>query len=172
MIDFSSGKPILRIEKNIYDRIIEFIGVLFLVALIAIPVIYYKQLPDRIPVHFNGAGEADGFGGKSSIWIFPAVGLFIWLLMTIVAAFPNIFNYPVKITQQNAPVQYRLAVRLIRIMKVVILLMFSFISFRTIQTAVGKAAGIGKVFLPVFLVLIGGIIVIYSVQAFNNRQTF
>ena len=156
MIDFSSGKPILRIEKNIYDRIIEFIGVLFLVALIAIPVIYYKQLPDRIPVHFNGAGEADGFGGKSSIWIFPAVGLFIWLLMTIVAAFPNIFNYPVKITQQ----------------KVVILLMFSFISFRTIQTAVGKAAGIGKVFLPVFLVLIGGIIVFYFVQAFNNRQTF
>jgi uncharacterized membrane protein len=168
MIDLSGKKPLIKIKQDTYDWIIESIGVIFLIVLIVIPLVYYKQLPERIPVHFNGSGQADGFGGKSSIWLFPLAGLIIWLIMTVVAAY-NIFNYPVKITLQNAHIQYRLATRLIKILKVLILPMFSFISYRTIQTALGKVTGLGKIFLPVFLLIIAGVIVIYITQALNNR---
>ncbi|HEY9179251.1 MAG TPA: DUF1648 domain-containing protein [Candidatus Baltobacteraceae bacterium] len=33
----------------------------------------YSTLPDRVPVHMNASGEADGFGPKFMIWLVPLV---------------------------------------------------------------------------------------------------
>jgi uncharacterized membrane protein len=127
-------------------------------------------LPERIPTHFNGAGVPDGFGAKSSVWTLPAIGVFMYILMTAVSAFPQIFNYPVKITEQNAPVQYRLATRFIRILKTLILVLFLFLSYKTFSTALGKTMGLGKAFLPVFIILTIFPIIFYLVKALNNKH--
>ena len=52
-----------------------------------------------------------------------------------------------------------------------ILIIFSFISFQTIRTATGGAEGLGKAFMPVFLLLTFGVIIIYIVRSLNNRQS-
>ena len=61
----------------------------WLVALLIIaPFIYgaliYPHLPSQIPTHFNIKGEADGFGGKDSIYLGPSImgiaSLFTYLL--------------------------------------------------------------------------------------------
>ena len=36
----------------------------------------YPELPERIPIHFNAAGEVDGWGKKGMIWTLPLIGLF------------------------------------------------------------------------------------------------
>ena len=59
-------------------------------ALIAIPFAYaayvYPSLPATIPTHFNYKGEADGFGGKDSIFLGPGilgvVSLFTFFLVS------------------------------------------------------------------------------------------
>jgi len=68
-----------------------------LVALImlAIPFGYaayvYPSLPSTIPTHFNIKGEADGFGGKDSIFLGPGimsvVGLFTFFLLSNIKNF-------------------------------------------------------------------------------------
>jgi hypothetical protein len=59
---------------------------------------------------------------------------------------------------------------MMRILKTVMLLMFAFINYKTKQTATGGAAGLGKVFLPVFLILTFGVVIIYLVRSNNNRD--
>jgi uncharacterized membrane protein len=164
------NRPKIKIKRTIVDWIIEFAAFTFVVFLIVLPIINYSHLPETIPVHFNAAGEADGYGSRTTLWILPVTGLFMWFMFTVLEAFPHIFNYPVKITAENAETQYRLAIRLLRVLKTVILIIFSFISFKTIDTAGGSASGLGKAFLPVFLILVFGVILVYFVKSVNNKQ--
>jgi uncharacterized membrane protein len=165
------NRPKLKLTRKPLDWTIEFLAFLFLLIQIVIPIVYYNQLPETIPTHFNGAGQPDGFGSRSTLWILPVTSLFMYLLMTVVESFPQIYNYPVEITPENAVVQYRIATRLIRILKTIILMIFSFITYQTIKTATGAASGLGKAFLPIFLLLTFGVIIVYIVHSLNNRQS-
>ena len=68
---------------------------LIAIVLLAIPFGYaaylYPSLPEIIPTHFNIKGEADGFGGKDSIFIGPgilgATGLFSFFLISNIKYF-------------------------------------------------------------------------------------
>lgn len=68
-------RPRIDIEKDATDWIIEIVGFLFLAGLILTPLYFYDTLPDQIATHYNGAGKADGFSDKNSIWMLPALGL-------------------------------------------------------------------------------------------------
>ena len=64
----------------------------YVLPLIGIPFIYaaylYPSLPEIIPTHFNIKGEADGFGGKDSIYLGPSImgmaSLFTYLFLTYI----------------------------------------------------------------------------------------
>jgi uncharacterized membrane protein len=163
-------RPRIKLKLSSHDYVIEFIALLFLIILIAIPLFLYNKLPESIPIHFNAAGQPDGFGGRHSLFILPVTAFFIYILLTFLAAFPHIYNYPVTITSENAEVQYRLATRLLRILKSVILILFSFISWMSVRSAMGSVSGLGKAFLPVFFILVFGVVIIYLVLAQNNRH--
>lgn len=162
--------PKIKIRRTTLDWAIEFIGLVFLLILIALPLIFSSQLPERIPSHFNAAGVPDGYGSKLTLWILPVTTVIIYIGMTILEEFPHIFNYPVKITPENAITQYRMGTRLMRILKTALAILFSFLCYKTIQTALGTASGLGKVFLPVSLVLTFGVIVIYIVRSLNSKH--
>jgi uncharacterized membrane protein len=164
-------RPRIKIRRTTPDWVIEFLAFAFLIILIALPLIFANDLPERIPTHFNFAGEPDDYGTKMTLWLLPVIGTIMYLGMTIVESFPYIYNYPVEITQENAVNQYRLATRLIRILKTIILIIFSFISYGTIKTALGNTTGLGKAFLPVFLLLTFSVIIIFIAKSLNNRHT-
>ena len=64
----------------------------YVLLLIGIPFIYaaylYPSLPKIIPTHFNIKGEADGFGGKDSIYLGPSImgvaSLFTYFFLTYI----------------------------------------------------------------------------------------
>jgi len=70
-------------------------NLLLALVLLAIPFGYaaylYPSLPETIPTHFNIKGEADGFGGKDSIFLGPGilggVGLFTFFLLSNIKNF-------------------------------------------------------------------------------------
>jgi uncharacterized membrane protein len=159
----------IKIKLTSVDWIIEFTGLLLFILLIILPVYYFPKLPDKIPIQFKGSGVPKDFGSKSFIWIFPAAGGFLYTLLTILAMFTRLYNFFVKITPENILVQYKLAIRFIRILKTVIILLFLFICYQTIRISTGDTAGFGNTFLPVFLILIFGIIAIYFTRSLNNK---
>ena len=114
----------------------------------------YTNLPNTIPIHYNSAGQADGFGGKGYIFGLPVTATVLFMGLTILNKFPHVFNYPTAITTGNALRQYTNATNMIRYLKFIIVVIFGLISWQTIRIVNGKESGLGTWFLPLTLGLI------------------
>lgn len=62
----------------------------------------YTDLPEISPTHFNLHGEADGFGHKKIFFILPIICSLTFGLLWYLEDKPYLYNYPVKITPENA----------------------------------------------------------------------
>lgn len=165
----NAQRPKIALEQTPADRILEGLAAAGLVVLLALPAVYYSDLPDTIPTHFNAAGEADDSGSKLTIWLLPLIGLGLYGALTLINRQPQIFNYPVRITPENAERQYQLATRLIRVLKAGIMWMFVYLSWLIINAALSGRAAIGPVFLWIVLGGVSGIIGWYMWQAYRGK---
>ena len=102
IIDCKMDRQRIKIELDVSDWTMEIIGATFLVLMIGFPLYYFNELPNTIPIHFNGSGEADGFSQKNTVWTLPVIGLVIYIGMLILNRYPHILNYPREITEENA----------------------------------------------------------------------
>lgn len=168
---FMETRPKLNIKLTLLDWIIELVALVSVILLLILPIYYYDILPDKIPRHFNAQGKPDAYGNKSSLWVLPVISVLLYLFMTIINRFAHTFNYPQKITAENAQKQYRMATRMIRIVKAIIGVGFPFISFRTIQIALGKRAHLGQGFTLLFVGSLGVVITYFLVKALKQKKS-
>ena len=161
--------PKIVLEQSPADRILEGLAATGLVVLLVLPAVYYNDLPEIIPTHFDAFGEADGYGGKWTILLLSFIGLALYGLLTFVNSRPQHMNFPVRITPENAKRQYRLATRLIRILKALIMPMFAYISWSVIQGALSGHASLGAGFLWVVLAGVFGAIGWYFKSAYWDK---
>ena len=145
-------RPKLKIKLQPIDNVIEWIGILGLVILIGLPIYFYDQLPDIIPTHFGANGEADAFSGKGMIWTLPIIGFVMFMGLFWLNKHPHNFNFPQKVTKENAKRLYTTGTRMIRTLDALITWLFTYITYSTIQVAMGNQSGLGKWFLPVFMI--------------------
>jgi uncharacterized membrane protein len=143
-----ADRPKIKLNLSKSDKVIEITSWALLIGIWVLAILNFSDLPETIPTHYNGAGEADGFGEKTNIFVLPVIGTILFIGMTIVNNYPHIFNYPSTITNENAYNQYSNATRMIRILKLVIVLVFGLILFNTLQNANGNTDGLGNWFLP------------------------
>ncbi len=125
-------------------------------------------LPDRIPVHFNVQGAADRYGDRSSLLGLLIPAAIIYVSLTVLWSFPRIYNYPVRITVENAARQYALAARLILLLKTEIMALFFLLAVATIESA-RSGGGLPGYFLPAVLVTVFGTLAWYLVAARRAR---
>jgi len=129
----------------------------------------FSNLPSTIPTHFDFAGKADDFGSKATIFLLPIIGTVLFVGLTVLNRFPHIFNFPTKITEENALRQYTLATKMLRFLKTAILLIFSFIVHKIYSAASGKSDGMGYWFMPLLLGLIFVPIIYYIIKMFKAK---
>jgi len=72
--------------------------------------------------------EADSYGGKSNLLPLPIMATAMYIGLTVLEKFPWHFNYLTEITPENAEKEYRKAVNMARILKVLIVASFLLIS--------------------------------------------
>ena len=154
--------PKIEIAPTQQDKIVEAISIVGLTVLFLLPVLFYNQLPERIPIHFNAAGEPDGYSGREGIWLLPGIGLVLFVLLTAINRSPETFNYPTKITPENAESKYRNAMQMIRWMKLMVLVMFIYLTWMMVQVGLGKTEGLHTWFVWVFITVITGIVVYFG----------
>lgn len=142
------GRPKLKLGLDKADKILELLGWISIFGIWILTLMNYSNLPETIPTHYNGAGVADGFGSKGNILVLPVVATIMFLGLNILTKYPHIYNYPTTITVENAFEQYTNAIKLIRYLKFIIVVIFGFIVLRTIQNSNGSAEGLGVWFLP------------------------
>jgi uncharacterized membrane protein len=163
-------RPKLKIVLTITDTIIEIVGWFLIVAVWSYTLSNYQSLPNTIPIHYNGAGFADGFGDKWIILTLPFISSVIFIGLTVLNKYPHIFNYPTEITKGNALRQYTNATRLIRYLKGIIVVIFGLIAYQTISQANGLSEGLGLWFLPFTLCLIFIPIIYFFVRSSQSSK--
>ncbi|HUX43181.1 MAG TPA: DUF1648 domain-containing protein [Terracidiphilus sp.] len=125
------------------------------------------RLPDRIPVHFDAAGAANGWGSPSILLLLPVIALAIYLMLTVVSLFPVTFNYSVRATEQNRGELQRIVQRMLLWMKTELVCLFAVLQWAIIEAA---RSGQGHLFpwvVPPFLVLLFGTVGWYIVAMFR-----
>ncbi len=161
-------RPKLIVRPTLFDHFIEWLGYALLAATFIWAGSMYFTLPDTIPVHFNIKGEADAYGGKLHILALPFVSAVLLVGMTMLNRYPWVFNYPVKISSDNAPRHYTAAVRLIRWLKLSIVTVFFLIVLgMTTSASEGKFA-MGTWLLPAILLIVNLPLVIYLISVFSK----
>ncbi len=153
------ARPKLDIGLTKIDKLLETICLTLLLLLWVTTIAFYGKLPDQIPTHFNVAGRPDDFNNKQHIFVLPIIATVIYIGMTIINKYPHIYNYPAIITKENATRLYTSATKFIRVLKLVVVVIFSGIVFMMYKTSLTNSGGLGTWFLPFAL----GLLVVPSI---------
>ena len=162
-------RPKTRPPKKFWDKILESIAIMGLLIGIYLAIQAWSNLPTTIPIHFDAAGNADGFGSKGMIWLLPAIGVVMVPAMLFLRRFPWLSNVPFEITEENAAYQYGLIVRLLSLLACFVSLLFLLLVNETLIIAFGGSSLLGWLCIPIFLTGIMGPIIWYFIAALRGQ---
>lgn len=155
------SRPQIPMPKTKQEWLLDVLSIAALVLTAAYLFITWPDIPDRVPIHFNFAGEPDGWGHKAMIPVLLALGVLMFSGLTLLRKIPHRFNYPVQITERNAERSYRLSIQLLSWMKLEISLLFSGLLWEMTHAALGYENGIGQWLMPAALIGIFGTLIYY-----------
>lgn len=161
-------RPRIKQPFSQLDRLLLIINTSVIASNTVFCFVSFPDLPQIIPTHFDVNGVADKFGDKSSIWFLPAISLLLSVGLWSLSFYPHILNYLAEITQDNAPQQYALASKLLRVLSILVSFIFSFAIYETIVIAENSADSF--VWLPMIIIVFGFITLlgVYLVQSTKN----
>ncbi len=162
------NRPKVNVSLSPLDKILESVGKLLIIIIWGLTLFVYFKLPTIIPTHFNAAGQPDGHGNKLTILILPIIATLLYFGLSKLNQFPQSFNYITTITEENAEKQFTIATRMLRILKISLLIIFSHIILFTYLTTIGITNGLGVGFLPFTLGLALIPIIFYIRQSFKS----
>lgn len=151
-----SKRPKLHIPMSKLEILLEIISVSAVILTWVYLIISWGKMPSIIPTHFNALGQVNGYGGRGSLFIAPIIGTIIFILFNVLARFPHVFNYTVKITEENAERQYRNSRLIMEILLAEISILFIYVEYIIIETALKKSSGLGIQFFPIFIIVFVG----------------
>jgi len=122
-----------------------------------------ERLPDRIPTHFDLAGNPNAWGSPSALLLLPGLAFVIYLAITLVSRFPSAFNFPVRVTPENRPRLEALALSMVTWLKMELVCLFLWIQSSTINSARHQTLGLSPMLLPASLAAVFGTIAWYFV---------
>lgn len=149
----------MKIERSWYDNFIEVCCILSLICTLVYLIAVWDSIPDEIPGHYNAAGEIDRITGKGSLIVLPIITWILYIGLSIIEKFPQIWNTGVRITDQNRDRVYRILKNMSGTLKLLLVIVFSYL---TINSAMAKPLPIP--FLPVSLVVIFSLLIFFSVK--------
>jgi len=114
-----------------------------------------NRLPDRIPTHFEISGLPNAWGSPRFLWILPAVGLGLYLLMTALASIQfRSYNLPVRLTETNLPFIQQKTSEIVAWTKTEMLCLFVYIQSAIIRAARAGEFRLSPAIVPLFVLVI------------------
>jgi hypothetical protein len=122
-----------------------------------------QKLAGNIPIHFDLAGKPDRWGTPSMLWPMVAIAIALYALITVVARFPSIFNFPVRVTPTNRPRLEALAIDMLAWIKAEIMCLFAVIQFGAIETVRQGRNALAPALFPLGTAVVFGTIAVYVI---------
>ncbi|NAY92967.1 DUF1648 domain-containing protein [Muricauda sp. JGD-17] len=118
--------PKIEVKPTTLDKSLTRAGWAIVAFNAVLVLLFYFDLPETIPTHFNWEGQVDGYGHKLSLWIIPFISalMYMGLGFLISKMRPHQMNYPVKVTEKNAPKLYATMLRMVTVMNLCFVIAF------------------------------------------------
>ena len=114
-----------------------------------------ERLPDRIPAHFDISGQPNAWGPPGFLWFLPAVGLGLYLLMTVLGSIRfRRYNLPVPVTESNLPFIQEQTRLIVGWIKCEVLCLFVYLQWGIIQSARSGVFRISPLLIPLFVLVV------------------
>lgn len=160
----------IKLKLTTGDKIIELLSWVAIIVVIVITIASYTNLPDIIPIHYNGAGVADDFGKKQNILALPILAAIYFVFFTILNKFLSVFSYPNNVDKCKILRTRTLITKLIRYLKFIFVVIFGYIEFQTIRYSQGDTQGLGWRSLPLTLGVVFIPLIYFVVQLFKHQN--
>jgi uncharacterized membrane protein len=147
-----------RIPSSPVERALTAAGAIVLISWIAFAVAVWRDIPARVPVHFGASGLPDAWGDRAGLLLLLVIGVVLFAALSVVERLPQLANYPVTVTPENAQTLYRLGRQLILTLRLTTTCIFAYIFWASVRVAQGQARGLSIWFLPATLLVVGGTI--------------
>ena len=141
----------MKINNNKIDILMEVLCLVLLVGVTIYLGINWSSLPNKIPAHYDFAGNIDRWGKKGELLIVPIMSWVLYVMITGVEQIPAIWNTGVKVTVENRYRVYRVLKYMVKSLKLIMVVDFSYM---TIQSLSGQS--LPGWFTLLFLVIIFG----------------
>lgn len=165
---FYENRPKIKIPRTFLENILDIAAIIVFIAGAAKLIMQWSSIPGTVPIHFNGAGEPDGWGSKVNLWILLVIGSMMWVLLTVLEKFPHVYNY-LFLTEENAERQYKNARLMLNVIKNEVLLFFVYMSWVSGEIANGKNTSLSMWDLPIFIITITASIAFFIVRSIKLK---
>jgi uncharacterized membrane protein len=116
------------------------------------------RLPDRIPTHFNLAGQPDGWGTPAMLWVMPVIATVIALLISLVARYPSAFNFSMRALPGARLKLESIALNMLSWLRVEVVCLFAWLQYETIHIVRLGQGRLSPAFMPFVLLAVFGTI--------------
>lgn len=100
------------------DRALEGMALVLAVFLLVLSVVVYRESPGQVPVHFNMAGEINGWGDRNTIFVLAGLGIITMAVCNAAAYNYKMVNLPIRLKPQCLARQVTLIGRMCRILSI------------------------------------------------------
>lgn len=152
----------MKTKYSKFQLFLEIIGAAILISFFIFLVKSWSSIPERIPGHYNAAGVVDRWGNKNEILMLPIIGGILYLGLTMITFFPEIWNVPMPQSQENKEAVYKCMKTMLISLKVEIIAMFFYITFHSVN-----AMDLPIAFLPIVLIIIFGSLTYFIVRSYR-----
>ncbi len=163
-----NNRPVLAIPKTRLEVFTDVLSILMLLGNFVYLFMAWLSLPDRIPTHFNGLGEVDGWGGKGNIWVLEGIAIVLWISFTFLEKYPHVYNY-IFLTEENVERQYKNARLMLNVLKTTLTFTFVFLSWQLIHSVKQNESSIGIGSFVLLLLMIFGLIGFFLFRSYRLR---
>lgn len=138
-------------RRNWYDIAVNIACVVLLAGIVIYLAVNWSEIPEEIPGHYNVYGVVDRWANKGELLVPPIVGWIMFIALTVIGRYPQIWNTGVTVTPENRERVYRVLKSMLGTMKLIMCAVFTILTLCS-----ATAQGLPIWFLPVFLGLTFG----------------
>lgn len=155
----------MKIKNSLADIIMEVLGLVMLIGTPLYLVIRWPSIPDKLPMHYNFAGEIDRWGGKGEVLFLVVMVWILYLMISLVEHFPSVWNTGVQVTLENRMRVYRTLKYMVKTLKLAMTLVFTFLIFNTVA-----GTPLPGWFSAVYVILIIGDLAFWLIRLYRVRK--
>lgn len=151
------------------NKALDIIGFLLIISLSIITFIEWRNAPDIIPIHYNFHGEIDAYGSKNMLFFLLSIVVMLYIGLYVLARYPQVYNYAIRITDENKERQYNMASTLIRVLNIELVSIFTYIQLKQVASIFSETDKLSLWFLPIVLAIIFGTLAFYIYKSVKNK---